>query len=266
MAALFLAVSCSPKKNAQKVLVLYYSQTGNTKLVAEHIAGMMEADIEAIEAANPYDGDFDATIKRCLQERQDGVIPDIKPLQHNVSKYDVIFIGYPIWFGTYAPPVTRFLETVDLSGKEVVPFCTFGSGGLESSMVDMQQVQPKAKIKCGFGIREARLDKVTEEVSVFLKENNFIEGKYAKLDEFSEVYEVNEAETAIFDAATADYPMMHAKAKLVAKRAIPNGTEYMFVAEDLPREDRPNMPPAGEMKVYVIVVGDEAPVFTRVVR
>ena len=266
MAAMFLAVSCGPKKNAPKVLVLYYSQTGNTKLVAEHIAGMLEADIEAIEAVEPYDGDFEATIQRCIQERKDGVIPDIKPLKHDVSKYDVIFIGYPIWFGTYAPPVTKFLKTVDLGGKEVVPFCTFGSGGLESSIVDMRQVQPKAKIGCGFGIREARLDKVSEEVSVFLKENNFIEGKYAKLDEFADLYEVTEAEAAIFDAATANYPMMHAKAKMVAKRAIPNGTEYLFVAEDLPRDDKPNMPPAGEIKVYVIVVGDEAPVFTRVVR
>ena len=265
MTAMLLAVSCGGKK-AQKVLVLYYSQTNNTKLVAEQIAGMMQADIEAIEAVNPYDGDFDATIQRCLQERQDGVLPEIKPLKSKISKYDVIFIGYPVWFGTYAPPIITFLKDYDLSGKEVVPFCTFGSGGLESSMADMKQAQPNAKIECGFGIRAARLDKVTAEVSIFLKENNFIEGKYAKLDDFSDFHDVNEEELAIFDAATGDYPMMHAKAKTVATRAIHNGTEYLFTAEDLPRDDRPNMPPAGELKVYVIVVGDEAPVFTRVVR
>ena len=265
MTAMLLAVSCGGKK-APKVLVLYYSQTNNTKLVAEQIAGMMQADIEAIEAVNPYDGDFDATIQRCLQERQDGVLPEIKPLKSKISKYDVIFIGYPVWFGTYAPPIITFLKDYDLSGKEVVPFCTFGSGGLESSMADMKQAQPNAKIECGFGIRAARLDKVTAEVSVFLKENNFIEGKYAKLDDFSDFHDVNEEESAIFDAATGDYPMMHAKAKTVATRAIHNGTEYLFTAEDLPRDDRPNMPPAGELKVYVIVVGDEAPVFTRVVR
>ena len=266
MAAMIFAVSCGSKKEAQKVLVLYYSQTNNTKLVAEQIAGMMQADIEAIEAVNPYDGDFDATIQRCLQERQDGVLPEIKPLKSKISKYDVIFIGYPVWFGTYAPPVITFLKDYDLSGKEVVPFCTFGSGGLESSMADMKQAQPNAKIECGFGIRAARLDKVTAEVSAFLKENNFIDGKYAKLDDFSEQHEVSEEEIAIFDAATGDYPMMHAKAKTVATRAIPNGTEYLFIAEDLPRDDRPNMPPAGELKVYVNVVGDETPVFTRVVR
>ena len=130
----------------------------------------------------------------------------------------------------------------------------------------MKQAQPKAKIECGFGIRAARLDKVAEEVSVFMKENNFIEGKYAKLDDFSDFHEVSEEESAIFDAATGDYPMMHAKAKTVATRAIPNGTEYYFIAVDIPREVREDMPPAGEIKVYIKVVGDEAPVFTRVVR
>ena len=265
MAAMFLAVSCGGKK-AQKVLVLYYTQTGNTKVVAENIAGMMQADIEEIVPVNPYDGDFTETIERCLKEREDGVIPEIKPLKSKISKYDVIFIGYPVWFGTYAPPVIKFLKDYDLSGKEVVPFCTFGSGGLESSMADMQQAQPNAKINCGFGIRAARLDKVTSEVSVFLKENNFIEGKYAKLDDFSEQHEVNEEENAIFEAATGDYPMMHAKAKTVATRAIHNGTEYCFVAVDIPRVERDDMPPAGEITVYVNVVGDETPVFTRVVR
>ncbi len=265
MAAMFLAVSCGGKK-AQKVLVLYYTQTGNTKLVAEQISGKMQADIEEIVAVNPYDGDFTETIERCLKEREEGVIPEIQPLKADLSKYDVIFIGYPVWFGTYAPPVIKFLQDYDLSGKEVVPFCTFGSGGLESSMADMKLAQSNAKIDCGFGIRAARLDKVGEEVGIFLKENDFIEGKYIKLDAFSEQHEVTEEENAIFEAATGDYPMLHAKAKTVATRAIHNGTEYCFIAVDIPRVQRDDMPPAGEIQVYVNVVGDEAPVFTRVVR
>lgn len=266
MVAMFMAVSCGSKKEAKKVLVLFYSQTNNTKMVAAEIANRLDADIEAIEAVNPYDGDFDATIQRCLQERQDGVLPEIRPLTSDLSKYDVIFIGYPVWFGTYAPPVITFLNNVDLSGKKLVPFCTFGSGGLESSEVDMAKAQPNAKILPGYGVRAARLDAVPAEIDQFLKENGFISGKYVKLDEFPELHEVDEAETAIFEAATGNYPMMHAKATLVASRAIPNGTEYLFIAEDLPRDDRPNMPPAGQMKVYVNVVGDETPVFTRVVR
>ena len=77
---------------------------------------------------------------------------------------------------------------------------------------------------------------------------------------------MSEEEAAIFNAAVGDYPMMHSQAKAVASRNIPDGIEYVFTAVDLPREDRPNMPPAGEMTVYVTVVGDETPVFTRVIR
>ena len=72
--------------------------------------------------------------------------------------------------------------------------------------------------------------------------------------------------TTVINAAVGDYPMIHAEAKTVATRALPNGMEYLFTAVDLPREDRPNMPPAGEMQVYVSVIGDDAPVFTRVIR
>ena len=265
MAAMILAVSCGEKK-AQKVLVLYYSQTGNTKLVAEEFANRLNADIEQIEAVNPYDGDFMQTIERCMQERKDGVIPEIKPLKSKIAKYDVIFIGYPIWFGTYAPPVTKFLETVDLSGKKVVPFCTFGSGGLESSMKDLRKAQPNALICDGYGVRAARLEAMPAEVDLFLKENGFLEGNYVQLDDFSELHEVTEEEDYIFVKATGDYPMMHAKAKMVATREIPNGTEYFFIAEDQPRVAREDMPPAGELQVYVNVVGDEKPVFTKVVR
>ena len=264
-AMIITLVSCGPKKT-QKTLVLYYSQTSNTKLVAEEIAARLNADIEAIEAVNPYDGDFTETIERCLQERNEGVTPEIQPIKADIASYDVIFIGYPIWFGTYAPPVITFLKNYDLSDKTIVPFCTFGSGGLESSVKDLKEAQPNANILDGYGVRAARMDAMPQEIGQFLKENDFIEGKYIKLDNFSEQHPVNEEETAIFVAATGDYPMMHAKAKTVAIREIPNGVEYFFIAEDLPREIRDDMPPAGELQVYVIVVGEETPVFTRVVR
>ena len=265
------AVSCGPKKEtkkveAPKILVLYYSQTSNTKAVAQEIATRLNADIEEIVAVNPYEGDFKATIDRSIQEREQGITPEIKPLAADIAKYDIIFIGYPVWFGTYAPPVATFLDQVDLTGKKVVPFCTFGSGGLESSASDLAAKQPNAEILEGYGVRAARLDAMPYEVDQFLKANGFIEGDFTKLEEFAEQHEVNETEAAIFDAAVGDYPMMHAKAKTVASRAIPQGIEYLFVAEDLPREGGPDMPPAGEMKVYVNVVGEEAPVFTRVVR
>ena len=254
------------KEETPKMLVLYYSQTSNTQGVAKEIATKLGADLEEIVPVELYDSDFQATIERGKKELDEGAYPEIQPLTSDVAKYDVIFLGYPIWFGTYAPPVVTFLNQVDLSGKKIVPFCTFGSGGLDSSVRDLAETQPNAEILPGYGVRAARLDAMPKEVDQFLKAGGFIEGEYTKLEAFAEPHEVSADEAAIFDAAVGDYPMMHAQAKTVATRALPNGTEYLFTAVDLPREGNPNMPPAGELKVYVTVVEGETPVFTQVIR
>ena len=261
-----VAVSCGPKKENSKVLVLYYSQTGNTKEVAQEIASRMDADIEEIVPIKPYDGDFKATIDRCLQDQEQGIVTEIKPVAADISKYEIIFIGYPVWFGTFAPPVDTYLSQVDLSGKTVVPFCTFGSGGLASSVKGITEKQPNAKINACYGVRAARLKAMPNEIDNFLKENHFLEGDYIQVGDFNELQPVTEAEEAIFNAAVGDYPMMNAKAEMVCSRPILGGTEYLFIAKDLPREDNPDMPSAGEMKVYVNALEGETPEFTQVVR
>ena len=269
-------VSCGPKKEAKtdetptkeepKMLVLYYSQTSNTKAVAQEIATKLNADLEEIVPIALYDGDFQATIERGKKELDEGAFPEIQPLKVDVAKYDVVFLGYPIWFGTYAPPIFTFLNQVDLSGKKVVPFCTFGSGGLESSVKDLAEAEPKAEILPGYGVRAARMNAMPKEVDQFLKAGGFMAGECVKLDEFPEQHAVSDEEAAIFNAAVDGYPMIHAQAKTVAARNIPDGMEYEFVAVDLPREERPDMHPAGEITVFVSVIGDDAPVFTRVIR
>ena len=269
--AMMVVVSCESKKDSptnkiQKILVLYYSQTSNTKTVAQEIATRLHADIEEITMVNPYNGDFQNTIERCIQEREQGIIPEIQPVVSDIANYDVIFIGYPIWFGTYAPPIAAFLDKVDLSGKKIVPFCTFGSGGLESSVKNLIEQQPHAEVLSGYGIRAARLDEAPNEIDQFLKANGFLEGEYVQLADFPEQHPVNKDEADIFDSAVGNYPMIHATAKTVAVRTIPEGMEYLFTAIDLPRENDPKLPPTGEMQVYVTVANGKAPVFTKVIR
>ena len=283
--AVMVVTSCSPKKEAKeapksKVLVLYYSQTSNTKTVAQEIATCLDADIEEISLVEPYDTAFQATIDRCKADREKGILPEIKPLKANIADYDWIFIGYPIWFGTYAPPIASLLDKIDLSGKFVVPFCTFGSGGLESSVKDLTEKQPNAKVMPGYGVRAARMNAMPKELEHFLKRNSALmavldttnvaapktaESVFEPAD-FPEQHPVSADEAAIFDAAVNGYPMLNAKAKTVASRTILEGTEYLFTAMDKPREDKPDMPPASEIKVYVIVEKGKAPEFTRVVR
>ena len=265
VALTLVAAACSPKKEAPKMLVLYYSQTSNTKVVAEEFAKQLGADVAEIVPVNPYDGDYQATIERGRMELEQGVNPEIQPVAANVADYDVIFIGYPVWFGTYAPPIATFLANTDLSGKKIVPFCTFGSGGLESSARELAKAAPNAEILPGYGVRAARLKAAAEEIDQFLKASGFVEGEYVKLPDFPEQHPVSESEASIFDHAVEDYPMIHAKAVTVASRPIPDGVEYLFTAVSLPREDRPDMPTM-EMQVYVTLPFETVPVFTKVVR
>ena len=259
-----LALSCSQHKDP-KILVLYYSQNGSTKAVAEEICNSLGADIEAIVPVTPFDGSFQETIDRCLKEREAGILPEIQPLASDIKEYDVIFLGYPVWFGTFAPPVSSLLDNVDFSGKKIVPFCTFGSGGLDSSIKDLKEKLPDTEVLPGYGVRAARVDAVPSEVDRFLKENGFIKGKYEKLEDFPEAQPVSEAEVAIFDAAVGDYPMINAVAEEVASRNVPGGIEYLFTARDIPRDGNQAVP-AGTIKVYVLAEEGQAPVFTQVIR
>lgn len=262
-AAAAATVACTP---AEKVLVLYYSQTGNTRAVAEQICSLTGSDIEEIAAVDPYSGSYEETINRCLAERSSGALPEINPVESDLSKYDVIFLGYPVWFGTCARPVLTFLNGESLAGKKIVPFCTFGSGGLKSSAEEIAALQGDAIVETGFGIRAARMQAMERELEEFLKANGYIEGEFTRLDEFSEARPASEAEAAIFDEAVAGYRMINARAMQVASRAIPGGTEYLFTAVDLPREGEEPAENLHTMQVYVTAADGAAPEFTQVVR
>ena len=254
-ASLLLLVSCGEKKNS-KALVLYYSQGGTTKVVAEAIQNALGADIEEILPVDPYDPDFGATIARGQKEMSEGAFPELQPIQANIQDYDVIFVGYPVWFGTYANPIETLLNTVDFSGKQVVPFCTFGSGGLDTSCKAIAAKLPNATVLPGYGVRAARIDAAGAEVERFLKESGFLAGEYFKPAEFPASHEVSEEESALFDAAVSTYPMIRAKAAEVAERDVENGKEYLFTAGE----------GNGNIQVIVLVEDGKDPVFTQVLR
>lgn len=267
VSALIMAIACGQKKaEGPKTLVLYYSQTGNTQKVAELIQEKVGADIEAIVPVVPYDGDYNATIERGRVELFEGKFPEIQPLKVNVADYDVIFIGFPVWFGTYAPPVETMLNNVDLKGKKIVPFCTFGSGGLDSSSKNLAAKLTEAEILPGYGVRAARMDAIDAELDQFLKSGGFIEGEPVPVEAFPLELPVTEEQSAIFDAAVAGYPMLNAKAEFAACRRHPlGGQEYLFTAVDQPRDPQFQGEPR-KIKVYVLVEEGKAPVFTQVCR
>ena len=213
---------------AQKRLILYYSETGTTKTVALELQKQTGADIEAVEAVVPYTGDFQETIQRSGGEMQRGEFPAIKPLTKNIADYDIIFLGYPIWFGTYAMPIATLVKENDFAGKKIVPFCTFGSGGLNTSSDALRKALPKADIAKGYGVRTVRVSAAAKELDRFLKENGYKAGTIEKLPDFSAQQPVTDAERTIFDAACSDYQFPLGTPQTVGKRTTPDGTDYKY--------------------------------------
>lgn len=212
------------------VLILYYSQTGATASVANQIKSCMDADIEEIICKEPYAGSFEETIERCKKEHEKGEVPAIKPIKADVQKYDIIFLGYPIWFGTYASPIAALLNKANFDGKMIVPFCTFGSGGLESSIENLKAQLPRSIIMEGFGIRNERLKYLPEELDDFLKRNGYIQGEVEELPEFDVQDELSESDKRVFHEACDNYPFPLGTPTSVSKRYTNKGTEFRFIA------------------------------------
>ncbi|WP_281526427.1 flavodoxin [Intestinibacter bartlettii] len=125
--------------NSGKVLVVYYSASGNTEKIANMIADSSDADIFKIEPKEAYtdeDLDWTKTDSRVNREHDNENERDIELVSTTVDdwdSYDTVFIGYPIWWGIAAWPVNNFVENNDFSGKTVIPFCTSSSSGIGES-------------------------------------------------------------------------------------------------------------------------------------
>jgi len=159
-----MTTSCVQKtvENTNRQLVLYYSQNGSTQAVAEELQKQLGADIESIEAVEPYSGDFQATIQRSGQEREKGETPALKPLKSKIADYDVIFLGYPIWFGTYAMPIATLVKEQDFEGKTIVPFCTFT---LRRMLLSRHCLRPRFRKAMAFVLSELPLQPRSSTVS-----------------------------------------------------------------------------------------------------
>ena len=131
-----------------KILIVYFSRTGenynvgnvdvgNTAIMASYIKEYLNADSFEIVPTNPYPNSYDECLKVATKERNEKARPAIKKKIDNISSYDTIFLGYPIWWGDMPMIVYTFMEEYDLSGKTIIPFNTHegsGSSGTYNSI------------------------------------------------------------------------------------------------------------------------------------
>lgn len=159
----------------KKVLVVYFSHTGNTKTIAGYIHETVKSDIAEIETVDTYTDDYDTLLAQIREEVATEYCPPLTTKIGNISSYDVIFIGYPIWVETAAPPIRSFLTTHDLAGKTVVPFCTSGTSSAEASYRLVRSLCPQSTVLEGMQIRRGTYDTAYDRVIEWLQKIGIVE-------------------------------------------------------------------------------------------
>lgn len=137
----------------KKAIVIYYSwSNGNTKSIAEQLAKGIDADLMRIDTVRPYEGSYDEVVSQGQREVNKGYKPPIKPLETDLSKYDIVAVGTPTWWYTMAPAIHTFLDQTDFRGKTVIPFMT--NGGWPGHVIkDMKKECKGASFACEMEVR-----------------------------------------------------------------------------------------------------------------
>ncbi len=152
----------------KKVLVAYFSWGGNTRSVAKQIHDKTGGDFFEIKKETPYPDDYKGTVDAGKQEREQNMRPKLAGPLPDLKQYDVILIGYPIWWYIEPMPVKTFVEAQDLSGKIILPFATSGGSDIIASVADLRQTLPKAVVKDGL------LVNLTGGIDGWLKKNGLV--------------------------------------------------------------------------------------------
>ena len=138
------------RRIGSRTLVAYFSRSGNTRVIAGLIHRSLHTDLFEIRPATPYPEDYPETVEQARKERDSGRERALESEVSNMSDYDTVFLGFPIWGETTPPIIRTFLSAHDLSGKTLIPFVTHGGYGLGNSQSILTSHAPKARLRPGF--------------------------------------------------------------------------------------------------------------------
>ena len=158
---------------AGNVLIVYFSQTGNTETVANIIHDNVGGDIVKLETTEAYPSDYDELVDYAQQEQQEDARPELSTVIENIEQYDTIFLGYPNWWGDMPMAIYTFLDTYDLSGKTIAPFITHGGSGLSGTPENIQEEELNATVTEGLAIDGDEASDSSEDIVEWLNSLGF---------------------------------------------------------------------------------------------
>lgn len=142
--------------------------TGNTRVAAEMIQQLTGADLIEIAPCLPYPRNYSACIEQARQEQQRDARPELKAYPENMEAYDVIYLGYPNYWGTMPMAMFTFLERYDFTGKTIFPFCTHEGSGMGNSVADIVRLCPGAIVKTGLALYGSKVQGAKAEIAQWI--------------------------------------------------------------------------------------------------
>lgn len=164
----------APGRDFGRVLIAYYSRTGNTRAVAEGIRTVVPGDLFELKTSHTYPAAYRPTTDQAKREQDQNFRPKLVADVADIDGYDTVFLGFPNWWSTMPMAFFTFLETHRLAGKTVVPFCTHEGSYLGGSVADIRRLCPQARLLDGIALRGgeggyAKSEAARREVSSWLR-------------------------------------------------------------------------------------------------
>ena len=159
----------SDENISPKILIAYYTRSGNTENFADQIKKLVGGDLFRIETVDEYPPSYQEVLKVSKVEIDNQYKPPIKSLVENIDQYNIVFVGTPNWYSTMAPPVATFLSMHDLSEKTVIPFATHGGGGEARCLTDITQMSSEAIVLEGLALYGSHAETANERILNWLK-------------------------------------------------------------------------------------------------
>ena len=151
------------------MLIVYYSRSGNTRAMAQSIHAMVGGDIVELETVHPYPAEYRPTTEQAKKELEANFYPPLKVSVDDISAYNVVLVGSPSWWGTFASPVRGFLAQHDFSGKKLAPFITHEGSRMGRSVEDLKSLCPGATILEGLAVHGGRVGGAQAETGQWLQ-------------------------------------------------------------------------------------------------
>lgn len=243
-----------PEKSENKILIVYFTRTGNTERIAEIIEEKTSGTKIQLETVKDYPADYRSVYDVALEERNTSARPELKTKIEHMEDYNTIFVGYPIWHGDVPMAIRTFLEEYDFSKKTIIPFCTSASSRPDTSFAHVEESAAGADVLTGFWSNSAGLQSLDQSVPEWIdtlgintENKEIVEGKTMK---------ITVGDTS-FTTVLEDNSSAHALEELLREGSLTiNMEDYAHmekvgeIGKSLPRNDKHTVTEAGDIILY----------------